>query len=294
MSAYSIKDLEQITGIKAHTLRIWEQRYDFIHPNRTATNIRYYSDDDLKIILNISFLKDHGYKITDINKMSADKVRRAVNALIDNGYGFSEKMHALTLAMIELNEEKLEKIFREYIKEYGLEQMMTQIIFPFLNRMTFQTNDGFINTVHKQFISNFIRRKLVGAIEAEKTTCGQKAETYILFASPEEKSEICLLFSHLILKKNKRRVINLGLDVKPQELRAISKDFLPDYIFTTLFSPASQLKMSQYLSTISSIFPSTKILITTRPHNDQLVKSLPKNVELISSGSKFISFVTSK
>ncbi len=294
MTSYSIKDLEQITGIKAHTLRIWEQRYDFIRPNRTATNIRYYTDDDLRLILNVSFLKNHGYKINEINKMPADKVRQTVNKLIDNGYGYSEKFHALTLAMIGLKEEKFEKIFSDYTKEYGFEQMMIQLIFPFLNKMTFQPHTVPVNTVHKQFISNLIRQKLIAAIEAEKTTCDDKAESYILFSSPEEKSEICLLFSQWILKKNKCRVTNLGLNINPAELRAISKDFQPDYIFTTLLSPASQLKTFQYLATLSGIFPSTQILIAIKPYNKQFVKSLPKNVKLISSGTEFISFVTSK
>ena len=88
MTSYSIKNLEQISGIKAHTLRIWEQRYDFIRPSRTETNIRYYTEDDLKLILNVTFLKDHGYKINEINKMANGELQQKVANLIEQQYGY--------------------------------------------------------------------------------------------------------------------------------------------------------------------------------------------------------------
>ncbi len=292
MTAYSIKDLEHITGIKAHTLRIWEQRYDFIHPHRTSTNIRYYTDDDLKLILNVNFLKNHGYKISDINKMAHETVRKTVNTLIENGYGYAEQLHALTLATIELNEEKFENILIAYTEEFSIEHMMTQLIFPFLNKMNVQWHTGSFSAIHKQFAATLIRQKLISAIDAEKFIPGPGTESYILFGPPEEKSEICLLFSQLILKKNKRRVINLSLNVKPEDLKILSKNFRPDYIFTTLFSPASQLKIFQYLAAISDIFPSSHLLIATKPYNKEILKNLPDNVKLIPSGSEFISFVT--
>ena len=113
MSNYSIKEIEQLSGIKAHTLRIWEQRYNFIKPKRTETNIRYYNDADLKLILNISRLKDNGYKISRICCMSSEKFQEEVLRLTENKIGFPDQIHGLTLAMLELDEDRFEKLLHE-------------------------------------------------------------------------------------------------------------------------------------------------------------------------------------
>src|ERR1051325_8984560 len=108
MSSYSIKDLEQLSGIKAHTLRIWEQRYNIIAPQRTDTNIRTYDDQDLKLILNISLLKDHGYKISEISKLSVQDMSHEVLKISDKPLNYPDQVQALTLSMIDLDEDRFE------------------------------------------------------------------------------------------------------------------------------------------------------------------------------------------
>ena len=96
MSTYSIKDLEQLSGIKAHTLRIWEQRYNLLQPKRTDTNIRFYDDDDLKLILNVALLNDNGVKISKIASMSANELREEVMKLTERSLTHDDQIHALT------------------------------------------------------------------------------------------------------------------------------------------------------------------------------------------------------
>ncbi len=109
MSHYSIKDIEQLSGIKAHTLRIWEQRYQFILPKRTDTNIRYYDNDDLKLVLNIALLKDNGHKISKIARMSHEQMRNEVLNLTEKNLRYPDQINTLILAMVDLDEDRFEK-----------------------------------------------------------------------------------------------------------------------------------------------------------------------------------------
>ena len=118
MANYSIKDLEQLSGIKAHTLRIWEQRYDLINPKRTETNIRFYDQDDLKLVLNVSLLKDNGVKISKIAEMTREELNEAILNISEENTSFADQIYALTLCMIDLDEQGFEKIIGSSTLKY--------------------------------------------------------------------------------------------------------------------------------------------------------------------------------
>ena len=122
MGVYSIKDLEQLSGIKAHTLRVWEQRYDILQPKRTPTNIRYYGDDDLRLVLNISFLNRNGLKISHIAKMSFDEIQVLVRKISSSNLEFPTQINALIIAMVELDEAGFEKIISTNTLQFGFEK----------------------------------------------------------------------------------------------------------------------------------------------------------------------------
>lgn len=293
MTSYSIKNLEQISGIKAHTLRIWEQRYDFIRPSRTETNIRYYTEDDIKLILNVTFLKDHGFKINEINKMANGELRQKVANLIEQQYGYVEQMHALTMAMIELSEEKFEKVLKEYILRIGFEQTMIQLIFPFFEKTSILWQTGSINSVQRQFISNLIRQKLIALLDDVNVTINGDSRTYVLLTPPEEHSEIGLLFSNLVLKRRKQRVIYLGPDIPARDLPMISKAFKPDYLLLDSASPIPLNKLTNYFRALVDTCPDARLVVAIRNNNFQK-KNLPENSILIRSASEFITFIESE
>src|SRR4028119_2082894 len=160
MSVYSIKDLEHLSGIKAHTLRIWEQRYNIIRPKRTDTNIRYYDDTDLKLVLNISLLKEHGFKISEIARMTMEDMSQEVLSLTDKNLRYSDQIQALTLSMIDLDEERFEKIMSTNALQVGFEQTMINIVYPFLIKIGVLWQTGAISPAQEHFISNLIRQKL--------------------------------------------------------------------------------------------------------------------------------------
>src|SRR3954466_13399514 len=129
---YSIKDLERLSNIKAHTLRIWEQRYGMLTPQRTNTNIRYYTDAELRYILNVSLLNQNGYKISKIALLTRDEIEREVKRITNSRSDHESQINAMVLAMMDLNETGFTKIFNDVIMRLGFEEAVMQIVFPFL------------------------------------------------------------------------------------------------------------------------------------------------------------------
>ena len=197
MSTYSIRDLEQLSGIKAHTLRIWEQRYTILSPDRTDTNIRTYGDEDLKRVLNISLLKDHGYKISEIAKFSTDELNREIIKISDRQLSYPDQIQALTIAMLDLNEDRFEKIISTNILQSGFESTMINIIYPFLSRIGTLWVTGSIGPAQEHFITNLIRQKIIVAIDGQIGTSTSSGKKYVLFLPEGEFHEISLLFAHL-------------------------------------------------------------------------------------------------
>src|SRR6187401_1445140 len=132
MDSFTIKDVENLSGIKAHTIRIWEQRYQFLKPSRTGTNIRYYSNDELKKILNIALLNKYGFKISHIDKMDDREVREKILSLTQIQAQQEKIINELIQCMVDLNVEAMEVIIDGYIQSKGIERSIIQIIFPFM------------------------------------------------------------------------------------------------------------------------------------------------------------------
>ena len=135
MNAFTIKDIENLSGIKAHTIRIWEQRYSFLNPQRTGTNIRFYTNDELKTVLNISLLNKYGYKISHIDRMSANEIREKI-LMLSVAQAQQERIcNELIQYMVDLDINSFESTLENFIHARGIEKTITQIIFPFLDRI---------------------------------------------------------------------------------------------------------------------------------------------------------------
>ena len=161
MIAYSIKDLESLSGVKAHTLRIWEKRYGIIQPNRTETNIRYYKDEDLQKILNISLLNRLGFKISKIATMQADQIRQKVAEINEVGSIFEDQLDAMMLSMFELDETKFNLLLDHQISSKGFEETMNTVVYPLLDKLSTMWLAGSVKAVHENFVNNIIRRKTI-------------------------------------------------------------------------------------------------------------------------------------
>jgi MerR family transcriptional regulator, light-induced transcriptional regulator len=282
MSNYSIKDLEQLSGIKAHTLRIWEQRYNIINPKRTDTNIRTYNDQDLKLVLNIALLKDHEYKISEIAKMNLDELNREVMSISDKQLNYPDQIHALTLSMIDLDEDRFEKIMSTNILQSGFENTMINIIYPFLSRIGTLWVTGSIGPAQEHFITNLIRQKLIVAIDGQVIKLDNNSKKFVLFLPEGELHEIGLLFANYILRARNNKVIYLGQSLPFNEVVFVGELHKPDYIFCAITSTPGQEDVQPFVTKLCKQFPNSKVLLTGyQVIGQDLV--LPPNGEIVSN-----------
>ena len=161
MHSFTIKDLENLSGIKAHTIRIWEQRYSFLKPSRTDTNIRFYSNDELKTILNVALLNKYGFKISHIDKMNEGEIKDKILSLNQIEAQQERIINSLIQYMIDLDMENFEKLLNGFITSRGIEKTITQIIFPYLEKIGILWLTNHINPAQEHLVSNIIRQKLI-------------------------------------------------------------------------------------------------------------------------------------
>lgn len=277
---YSIKDLEQLSGIKAHTLRIWEQRYNILQPKRTDTNIRFYTSEELKMLLNISVLNANGFKISKIANMSDEELCREVRKLTDACHSYTDQVQSLTLSMLELDEDRFEKIINTNLLHFGLEKTMVDIIHPFLLHIGILWQTGSINPAHEHFITNLIRQKLYVAIDGQKAVRHPDAKKFVLYLPEGELHEISLLFANFVLRSKGHVVTYLGQSLPQADLLAIYELKKPDYVFTIITSTPHQEEAIAYIKTLSNAMPETTLLVTGYQVTSQEF-NVPENVRIL-------------
>ncbi|MEH0157830.1 MerR family transcriptional regulator [Limibacter armeniacum] len=290
MSTYSIKDLEHLTGIKAHTIRIWEQRYNIIQPKRTETNIRFYDSEDLKHMLNISLLNNNGFKISKIAKMSRDEVCEHVLNTIDKKENYQDQISGLTLAMIDMDEDRFEKIMSTNVLQLGFEDTMMNIIYPFLARVGFLWQTDSVSPAQEHFISNLIRQKIIVAIDGQINTVDKKQSTYMLYLPEGELHEIGLLFASYLIKQRGNKVIYLGQSLPLPELSKVYGYHKPDYLLTVLTSAPDLNFVQRYIDNVAESFPEAQILMSGYQVVGQDM-DLPENVEVIPHVKYLVDYV---
>ena len=291
MSHYSIKDIEQLSGIKAHTLRIWEQRYNFIKPKRTNTNIRYYDDNDLKLVLNIALLKDNGHKISRICNMPKEELSNEVKRLMEKKLGFPEQIQGLTLCMLELDEDRFEKILSTNILQIGFERTMMNLIYPFFQRIGVLWQTGAISPAQEHFISNLIRQKILVAIDGQVVHPTQYNKMFLLYLPENEMHEISLLFSAFLIKARGNKVIYLGQNVPHEDLISIYKDHNPDCLLTVMTAYPLISDVQAYLYKVSESFSNSKVLVSGSQVVGQDME-IPSNVILLNKLQDLIDYVS--
>jgi DNA-binding transcriptional MerR regulator len=286
MSKYSIRELEKLSGIKAHTIRIWEKRYNVITPKRTETNIRYYSNEDLKKLLNITILNRQGWKISDIAKLDDDELNKKVMNFTYNSKDTESQIEKLVIAMVDLDEAKFDQILSNAIMHDGFEQTIIKLIFPFFRKIGLLWQTGSINPAQEHFVSNLFRQKLMVAIDNLMIPDKQNARTFILFLPENEFHELGLLFYNYLIKKSGHSVIYLGSSVPYSDLLETSKLIQPDYLFTSITATFDRRELISYINNLSESFSKQTIFVTGLKIQEEDIE-LPVNVETISSPLEF-------
>lgn len=264
MTTYSIKDLESISGIKAHTLRIWEKRYNLLSPERSSTNIRRYGDDDLRRLLNISTLIENGWKISKASGLTEKERSGEIEKLLDSvelqDGKFTPHVNALVLAMMEFDEAGFEKVYSLASLMLGLKSAMIHIIYPFLIKIGLMWTVWKSNPGQEHFASNIIRKKLFSAID-HLSVSQSKNETFLLFLPEGEDHEISLLFSYYLLRSEGFKTVYLGQNLPFESLEIVAEVCKPDHLLTFFITKSSKAKLSNYVDKLASSFPETTIFI---------------------------------
>ncbi len=277
MANYSIKDLEQITGIKAHTIRMWEKRYNLLIPKRTGSNIRFYTDEDLKKLLNVSLLNKHGIKISKIANLKEEQLNEKVFQISRQESDFKCQIEGLVVAMIDLNEARFEKIITNATINMGFEETIYRIIYPFFEKVGVLWMTGAINPAQEHFISNLIKQKLMVAIDNLSADQSSKKKKFILFLPEWELHEIGLMISHYLVKKQGLSTIFLGQAVPFKDLLSVAKVVEPDYLITSFTSSNTKQTIQEYIKKLSEAFNGKKIFVSGAYFNSFNIKT-PENI----------------
>lgn len=244
MAEYKIKDLEVLSGVKAHTIRIWEKRYNLLTPERTDTQIRLYTDEDLVILLNVCLLYKHGVKISHIANMSFPQIQSKVYE-IQELHKTEDSYEQFILALLNLDEKLFGATLGALIEDVGLSDTFTKHLVPFLDRIGVMWLVGSINPAQEHFISNLIRQKVISEIDKLPIPETQ-TDSVMLYLPEHEWHEISLLFYQFILRSKNIPTIYLGQSLPYDSLILCVKQLKPKALVTSWLTAVEEKFMENY------------------------------------------------
>ena len=263
MAKYKISDLEQLSGVKAHTIRIWEQRYKVLVPLRTETNIRYYDDKQLLKLLNIVSLMNAGNKISVISKLSDKEFNEEIKTLGEtSSIGLKEEMltNQLIISGLAYDEKAFDKALSNSILSFGLLQSYNKVFYPMLVKLGFLWSVSELTPSQEHFVSNLIKQKMFAAIDALEPASIQ-TEKWVLFLPEAEMHDIGLLIANFMLRSKSVTVIYLGENVPIKNLYQVAENVKPTHYLTFAVRQNQQKMFNKYLSEMKNRFDDPNIFI---------------------------------
>ncbi|MES2590134.1 MAG: MerR family transcriptional regulator [Bacteroidota bacterium] len=256
MDLFSISQLEELSGIKAHNIRIWEQRYDALKPIRSEGNTRYYDGFQLRRLLNIVSLKKMNYKLLDLCKMSDNELFELVYLRLNQEKSKDENFYISQIisSCILFDEFKIGQLYDESVEKLGFNRTYREVILPLLKRVGLLWSSNFLNPAHEHFLSHVLKQKIYTETNALENTISSEKPRWILFLPENEFHDLSLLIANLLLKKNGVQVIYLGANLPLDSLVKIRKEICPENIMFFLIHQRSEQKSQDYLNEISSLF----------------------------------------
>jgi len=235
-SDFSIKDLENISGIKAHTIRIWEKRYKLLEPERTETNIRHYGLRSLQKLLNVAFLNSNGIKISKIAKLSNEEVSAHVREIASRGNIEHHAINAFKMSMFHFDQVLFYKTYMNLLERYTFREIFYDVFIPLLNEMGLLWQTNTISPAHEHFISAHIKQKILLNIEKLQSLEPKPAtRTFVLFLPENEIHDIGLLFVNYELRSRGYHTIFLGESI-PMESLSDVLEFFNEITFISYFT----------------------------------------------------------
>ena len=287
---YSIKDLEVLSGVKAHTIRIWEKRYNLLAPSRTDTNIRYYDDADLRRILNVSRLVNSGYKISKVAKFDEAKIRDSVIEVTQSKTSESDYVDSLILYMLNFDNIGFYNFTNEIIAKKGMEDAVLKVFFVLFERIGTYWQVGSIFPAQEHYVTNILRQKLITEIDNLGVE-NRNGMTMLFFLPSGELHEMSLLFYSYLARKSGYNIIYLGQYVPFDDLAKVQLHTKIDYVFTAFINPLTKEDLENYLVRLKETFQQQKVFITgwqVKENNP----TLPRSVKIIQDYKDFNRYLT--
>ncbi len=280
-----------MSGIKAHTLRIWEQRYQLLAPKRTATNIRFYDDADLKNLLNVALLYQEGYKISKIANFTPEQIALEVIKVTQADLGQDQFINQLIIAMVELDEGLFERALSRAVLQLGFPHSVQQVIYPFLNKIGLLWQTGNITPAHEHFISQLIRQKMLVAIDGQRLNPLPDAPKILLYLPEGELHELSLLYSHFQFRAMGFRTLYLGQHLPLEDLVKASQQYQPHYLCSVFTTAPTREDVEEYLRQVLQQLPDVQLLLSgyvlhPQPHN------LPPRVRYFETLEEFAQWLS--
>lgn len=286
---YSIADLEKLSGVRAHTIRIWEQRYKLLEPQRTSTNIRYYNDDQVKRLLNTVTLVNNGIKISKVSKMTPEETGAFLDQVENTNTESALELYVIRMISsgMEFDETVFDKTFTTCITKYGVYDTFKRIVYPVLRRTGLMWGKDEMNPAQEHFISNILRQKLITAIDGLPIIQDDK-EKWLLFLPQEEDHEVGLLLSSYLLRSNGKALVYLGQRVPEDSLRETISAYQPHNLLTFLVHMQRVEDAQEYVDNLSYWFTGRQAYVAG---NDFLLDKIkwPENVAYLKSLDEFLN-----
>ena len=257
MAEYKIKDLENLTGIKSHTIRIWEKRYRILSPDRTDTKIRTYSDSELTHLLTVSMLNRNGIKISKIAKLSQEDMNKLLwDIKVNKEPEYS--MDKLLLSLVSLDEELFKETLANLLESEGLEKTFTDHLIPFLDRIGIMWLIGSVNPAQEHFMSNLIRQKIISEIDKQQIPVSTE-KSVLMYLPEHEWHEMSLLFYHFLLRSKGVPTFYLGQSLPYESLVECIEKLKPNYILSSWLTAVDERLVVSYFKKLKSDYPNLDV-----------------------------------
>ena len=293
-SNFSIKNLENLSGIKAHTLRIWEKRYNLLEPERTNTNIRRYSLESLKKLLNVTLLYNHGFKISKIASLDSDEIPKLVRSIALKSNSEQVSINAFKLSMINFDYELFDTNYEEILQHNNFEYVFLQIFMPLMRELGILWQTGAISASHEHFLTNLIKQKLhlqTEYLQRNKNLFSENP-TFVLFLPENEIHELGILYLNYLILSKGHKTIFLGQSLQISSLETL-------YSYDTKFNFVSYITVEPnkedimlYLKNFNKYIldqKDSKLLLFGPQQIAIDTDNLPAQIELYRSVESFVS-----
>lgn len=292
MDLFSISQLAQFSGIKTHTIRMWEHRYKALNPDRSEGNTRYYDNIQLRRLLNIVSLMEFDYKVSELCRMPDKKLFQIVNQI---QYNSTEKdseeyfVSQLIAAGMSYDALEFDKTFLHCMLKFGMKGMYMKVIYPMFIRIGLLWSTDDLPSSCEHFISNLIRQKLFTAIDSLPSPKSD-SDSWLLFLPENEFHEIGLLFAYFLIRESGRRVIYLGENVSFQSLIKTAKQTSSNHLLLFLVHREEPESIQKYLKELAQSFVGKKIHVSG---SEKLLNNIApkKNINFLYSPEDLIKLL---